>query len=92
MDSEEGTQQPQLVLAHKLFRLTHPDVNDLDKVRLREEVLEAVLSNDMVPLYETLVTNGVLSLDQKVLDSMRAKNCDELKKLDDNPFSSVLIG
>lgn len=83
MDSEEGTQQPQLVLAHKLFRLTHPDVNDLDKVRLREEVLEAVLSNDMVPLYETLVTNGVLSLDQKVLDSMRAKNCDELKKLDD---------
>ncbi|PHU09379.1 26S proteasome non-ATPase regulatory subunit 6 [Capsicum chinense] len=83
MDSEEGTQQPQLVLAHKLFRLTHPDVNDLDKVRLREEVLEAVLSNDMVPLYETLVTNGVLSLDQKVLDSMRAKNCDELKKIDD---------
>ncbi|PHT40763.1 26S proteasome non-ATPase regulatory subunit 6 [Capsicum baccatum] len=83
MDSEEGTQQPQLVLAHKLFRLTHPDVNDLDKVRLREEVLEAVLSNDMVPLYETLVTNGILSLDQKVLDSMRAKNCDELKKLDD---------
>lgn len=83
MDSEEGTQQPQLVLAHKLFRLTHPDVNDLDKVRLREEVLEAVVSNDMVPLYETLVSNGVLSLDQKVLNSMRSKNCDELKKLDE---------
>ncbi|MCD7448063.1 proteasome regulatory particle subunit [Datura stramonium] len=83
MDSEEGTQQPQLVLAHKLFLLTHPDVNDLDKVRLREEVLEAVVSNDMVPLYETLVSNGVLSLDQKVLDSMRSKNCDELKKLDE---------
>ncbi|CAN4084891.1 unnamed protein product [Withania somnifera] len=83
MDSEEGTQQPQLVLARKLFRLTHPDVNDLDKVRLREEVLEAVVSNDMVPLYETLVSNGVLNLDQKVLDSMRAKNCDELKKLDE---------
>ncbi|XP_059286095.1 26S proteasome non-ATPase regulatory subunit 6 homolog [Lycium barbarum] len=83
MDSEEGTQQPQLVLAHKLFLLTHSDVNDLDKVRLREEVLEAVVSNDMVPLYETLVSNGVLSLDQKVLDSMRAKNSDELKKLDE---------
>ncbi|CAN4084724.1 unnamed protein product [Withania somnifera] len=83
MDSEEGTQQPQLILAHKLFRLTHPDVNDLDKVRLREEVLEAVVSNDMVPLHEALVSNGVLSLDQKVLDSMRAKNCDELRKLDE---------
>ncbi|KAK4370077.1 hypothetical protein RND71_009552 [Anisodus tanguticus] len=83
MDSEEGTQQPQLVLADKLFLLTHPDVNDLDKVRLREEVLEAVVSNDMVPLYETLVSNGVLSLDQKVLDSMRTKNSDELKKIND---------
>ncbi|KAJ8568116.1 hypothetical protein K7X08_020838 [Anisodus acutangulus] len=83
MDSEEGTQQPQLVLAHKLFLLTHPDVNDLPKIRLREQVLEAAVSNDMVPLYETLVSNGVLTLDQKVLDSMRTKNSDELKKLDD---------
>ncbi|KAK4368871.1 hypothetical protein RND71_012663 [Anisodus tanguticus] len=83
MDSEEGTQQPQLVLAHKLFLLTHPDVNDLPKIRLREQVLEAVVSNDMVPLYETLVSDGVLTLDQKVLDSMRTKNSDELKKLDD---------
>lgn len=83
MDAEEGTQQPQLVLAHKLFLLTHPDVNDLDKVRLREEVLESVVSNDMVPLYETLVANGVLTVDQNVLDAMRAKISDELKKLDE---------
>ncbi|OIS96924.1 26S proteasome non-ATPase regulatory subunit 6 homolog [Nicotiana tabacum] len=83
MDAEEGTQQPQLVLAHKLFLLTHPDVNDLDKVRLREEVLESVVSNDMVPLYETLVANGVLTVDQNVLDAMRAKIADELKKLDE---------
>lgn len=83
MDAEEGTQQPQLVLAHKLFLLTHPDVNDLDKVRLREEVLESVVSNDMVPLYENLVANGVLTVDQNVLDAMRAKIADELKKLDE---------
>ncbi|XP_055822563.1 26S proteasome non-ATPase regulatory subunit 6 homolog [Solanum dulcamara] len=83
MDSEEGTQQPQLVLAHKLFRLTHPDVNDLDKFRLREEVLEAVVSNDMVPLYENLVGKGVISLDLKVLHPMRVKNREELKKFDE---------
>lgn len=83
MDAEEGTQQPQLVLAHKLFLLTHADVNDLDKVHLREEVLESVVSNDMVPLYETLVANGVLTVDQNVLDAMRAKIADELKKLDE---------
>lgn len=83
MDSEEGTQQPQLVLAHKLFRLTHPDVNDLDKVRLREEVLETVVSNDMVPLYEYLVGKKVISLDLKVLDPMRVKNREEIKKLDE---------
>lgn len=83
MDSEEGTQQPQLVLAHKLFRLTHPDVNDLDKVRLREEVLETVVSNDMVPLYEYLVGKKVISLDLKVLDPMRVKNSEEIKKLDE---------
>uniref|UniRef100_M1C8P8 26S proteasome subunit RPN7 n=1 Tax=Solanum tuberosum TaxID=4113 RepID=M1C8P8_SOLTU len=88
MDSEEGTQQPQLVLAHKLFLLTHPDVNDLDKVRLREEVLEAVVSNDMAPLFETLVSKGVFSLNLEVLDPMRVKNADELKKLDENCLDS----
>lgn len=45
MDSEEGTQLPQLVLAHKIFLWRHPDVSDLDKARLREEVMETVVSN-----------------------------------------------
>lgn len=38
---------------------------------------------DMAPLYETLVANKVLNLDQKTLDSMRTKIEDELKKLDE---------
>ena len=42
MDSEEGTQQPHLVLAHKLFLLRHPDVQDIKKVRLKDEVFAAV--------------------------------------------------
>lgn len=37
----------------------------------------------MAPLYETLVSESVLPLDQSVLDSMRAKIQDELKKLDE---------
>nr|KAJ0211443.1 hypothetical protein LSAT_V11C400165390 [Lactuca sativa] len=39
--------------------------------------------DDMAPLYETLVVNSVLELDQKVLDSMRAKIAEELKKLNE---------
>lgn len=38
---------------------------------------------DMAPLYETLAASSVLELDQKVLDSMRAKIAEELKKLDE---------
>lgn len=42
MEGQEGTQQPHLVLAHKLFLLSHPDVQDIEKVRLREEVFASV--------------------------------------------------
>lgn len=38
---------------------------------------------DMAPLYESLVANKVLNLDQKALDLMRAKIEDELKKLNE---------
>ena len=116
MDSEEGTQQPHLVLAHKLFLLRHSDVQDIEKVRLKDEVFAAVKSDgnsppipqrfspshsfnstshyfffcfcfcfcvDMAPLYETLVADSVLESDQGLLDSMRAKIDEEIKKLDE---------
>ncbi|KAJ4849554.1 proteasome regulatory particle subunit [Turnera subulata] len=83
MEGQEGTQQPHLVLANKLFLLTHPGVPDIEKVQLKEEVFTAVKSDDMVPLYETLVADGILEKDQAVLDSMRAKNEEEIKKLDE---------
>ncbi|KVI06225.1 26S proteasome, regulatory subunit Rpn7 [Cynara cardunculus var. scolymus] len=83
MEGTEGTQQPHLVLANKLFLLTHSDVDDIEKVRLRDEVMSTVVADDMAPLYETLAANSVLELDQKVLDSMRAKIAEELKKLDE---------
>ncbi|KAG7012295.1 26S proteasome non-ATPase regulatory subunit 6-like protein, partial [Cucurbita argyrosperma subsp. argyrosperma] len=83
MEGQEGTQQPHLVLSHKLFLLTHPDVQDIEKVNLREEVLASVKADDMAPLYEALTGNSLLDLDRSVLDSMRAKNEEELKKLDE---------
>lgn len=124
MEGEEGKQQPHLALAHKLFLLDHPDVADLDKVRLKEEVLEAIKSDgsrtrleicslfdiflwkligkvgslffpehvvswtgvlcaEMAPLYQLLVDASVLELDQGLLDSMRVKLEEELKRLDE---------
>ncbi|ESR53281.1 26S proteasome non-ATPase regulatory subunit 6-like [Citrus sinensis] len=82
MDSE-GTQQAHLVLAHKRFLLTHPDVQDIEKVGLKGEVFSMVKAHDMASFYETLVAESVLEMDQSVLDSMRTKIEDELKKLDD---------
>jgi 26S proteasome regulatory subunit N7 len=83
MEGEEGSQQPQLILANKLFLLTHPDVADIEKVSLRQEVLDSVVADDMAPLYETLAANSVLDLDQSILASMRAKIDEQLKKLDE---------
>lgn len=40
-------------------------------------------SADMAPLYEALAADSVLEMDQAVLDSMRAKIEEELKKLDE---------
>lgn len=45
MEGTEGTQQPHLVLANKLFLLTHSDVDDIEKVRLRDEVMSTVVAD-----------------------------------------------
>lgn len=82
MEGQES-ENAHLVLAHKLFLLTHPDVPDIEKVPLRDEVLSAIKSDYMVSLYETLAANGVMELDQSLLDSMRQSIEDELKKLDE---------
>ncbi|EOY22390.1 hypothetical protein QUC31_007699 [Theobroma cacao] len=84
MDVQEGTQQSQqLILAHNVFLLKHPDVPDIEKVSLKDEVLNSVKPNDMTPYYETLVADKVVELDQSVLDLMRSKNVDEIKKIDE---------
>ncbi|KAK9995518.1 hypothetical protein SO802_020204 [Lithocarpus litseifolius] len=45
MDSQERTQQPHNVLANKLFLLRHPQVQDIEKVYLKDEVFSAVKSD-----------------------------------------------
>ncbi|KAK9734092.1 hypothetical protein RND81_04G114600 [Saponaria officinalis] len=83
MEVQEEAQNSHLVLSHKLFLLTHPDVQDIDKVRLTDEVISAITSDYMASLYESLASKGVIKLDQSVLDSMRRNIDDELKKLDE---------
>ncbi|CAL9036884.1 unnamed protein product [Musa banksii] len=83
MEVQEGAQQPHLVLAYKLFLLSHPDVDDIEKVRLRDEVVDAVKIHDMASLFESLSASSVLGIDAAVLDSMRTRIEDEIKKLDD---------
>ncbi|RWR96929.1 Proteasome component PCI domain-containing protein [Cinnamomum micranthum f. kanehirae] len=84
MEGQEGQkQEPHLLLAHNLFLLTHPDVPDIEKVRLKHEVFASIKEHDMAPLYETLAADSVLQMDRAVLDSMRAKIDEELKKLDE---------
>ncbi|KAH9604507.1 hypothetical protein KSS87_014618 [Heliosperma pusillum] len=83
MEGDKDSQSPHLVLSHNLFLLTHPDVPDIDKVRLTDDVISSIKSDFMVSLYESLAAKGVIELDQSVLDSMRRSIDDELKKLDE---------
>ncbi|RLM66664.1 26S proteasome non-ATPase regulatory subunit 6 [Panicum miliaceum] len=81
---EDGKQEPHLVLAHKLFLLSHPDVDDPAKVDLRADVLAAVKSDDLAALYESLAADGVLEMDAALLAEMRARIDEEIRKLDEN--------
>ncbi|URE47483.1 protein transport protein SEC61 subunit [Musa troglodytarum] len=83
MEAQDGTLQQHIALAHKVFLLTHPDVDNIEKVRLRDEVLDAVKTRDMASLYESLAAASVLEMDTAVLVSMRKRIEDELKTLDD---------
>ncbi|EEC73544.1 hypothetical protein OsI_07953 [Oryza sativa Indica Group] len=80
---EEAKQERHLVLAHKLFLLSHPDLDDLAKVALRSDALDAVKSDGMAPLFESLAAAGVLEPDDALLAEMRARIDEEVRKLDE---------
>ena len=56
------------------------------KLRIFSSVISSWIDvgfTGMAPLYETLTASSVLELDQSLLDSMRATNEEELKKLEE---------
>ena len=57
LDGEQQEQKPLLALGHKLFLLTHPDVDDIEKVRLRDEALASIKS-DRMDISSTFPTNS----------------------------------
>jgi len=83
MDPQEGTQEPKLILAHKIFLLRHPDVPDIEKIELKNEVFNLIKAEDMANLYESLCGELGWDIDQDLLQTMRVKIEEELKKLDE---------
>uniref|UniRef100_A0A0D6QVN9 26S proteasome regulatory subunit RPN7 n=1 Tax=Araucaria cunninghamii TaxID=56994 RepID=A0A0D6QVN9_ARACU len=83
MEGQEGSQEPKLILAHKIFLLKHPDVPDIEKVELKEDVLNLIKADDMALLYESLCADLGWDMDQTLLQNMRAKIDDDLNKLDE---------
>ena len=63
MDAQEGTQQSQqLILAHNVFLLKHPDVPDIEKVRLKDEVLNSVKSNGNSPDSTLIFSESIIPI------------------------------
>lgn len=83
MDDQEATQDSKLLLAQKLFLLRSPDVEDIEKASLKEDVLALIKADDMAGLYQACAQELGWELDQAYLDATNAKNAEELKKLDE---------
>ena len=45
MEGQDGSLNAHLILANKIFLLTHSDVQDIEKVQLKDEVLSFVKSD-----------------------------------------------
>ncbi len=87
-ENQELTQDSKLLLAQKLFLLRSSaatDVQEIEKQRLKDEVLVAIKEDDMAGLYQSCWQEEELGweLDQDLLDSMLQKNAAEVKKLDE---------
>lgn len=67
----------------KLFLLRSPDIEDIEKASLKDEVLSLIKADDMTELYQTCSPKLGWELDLSCVDAMNAKHADELKNLDD---------
>lgn len=68
-----------ILLQSKLERLP----NDPEAGDWKKQVLEIIKQDHMAPYYESMAQNLGLMLDQALLESLKAKNEEELKKIDD---------
>lgn len=84
MAEEDTTQDPKFELAQKIFLLRSPDTSDIDKHRLKEEVLESINKDDLALLYQSCCDEFGWELSKERLERMQASIAEQLKKLDDS--------
>lgn len=79
-----GEEQDQkLVLAQKLFLLRLPSTSDLDRNRIKEEVLEEIFRDDLAPLYVSSCKEFGWEVQQDRLAGMQARIEGEVAKMDE---------
>ncbi|KAH9287749.1 hypothetical protein KI387_031866, partial [Taxus chinensis] len=81
--ASEEREAAKLVVAHKIFLLRHPDVPDMEKLHLKDDLLTVVMEDDMALLYESLCAELGWEMDQTLLDNMRVRIQEHLNKLDE---------
>lgn len=69
MSGEVVNEDKSLVLANKVFYLTHLDVLEIDKLRLRKEVKDSITADYMVKYCEILVAKSVIKMEPDELQS-----------------------
>ncbi|EFJ29963.1 hypothetical protein SELMODRAFT_146093 [Selaginella moellendorffii] len=80
---KEACQDPRLELARKLFLLSAPEIPDIEKVQLKEDVIAAAREDDMAGPYEGWCHKFGWEIDHALLAKMRAKIDEEVRKLDE---------
>ncbi|KAL3272929.1 hypothetical protein HHI36_014388 [Cryptolaemus montrouzieri] len=72
---------PDLNLAKYKFLLTIPDFKDVENVKV--ELLKAIQEHDMAPFYELVCKDSNWKKDTKLLNTLKTKNTEQVKKLDE---------
>ncbi|KAI3854636.1 hypothetical protein MKX03_005232 [Papaver bracteatum] len=72
-----------LVLANKVFYLTHPDVRQIDKNRIQREIMDSVRADGMLPLIETLGSTDRLMIASSELNELKEEIDTQLNFFDE---------
>lgn len=83
MEESEASLDVKLILAHKLFLIRASYVPDIEKVQLKEDIVDLIRADGMVGLYVSCCEELRWELDQALADSMRTKIDEEINKLNE---------